>query len=164
MMESLQDSYGSNQFAGAVPSSNSLERRASIHSSSERFGIIDARMSARDATSVDSAERPRCLRLHGDDNVAVMLGDTERGAVVVMSSGTEATMDAVEPIASGHKIALRPIRAGEAVIKYGVVIGYATSAIDSGRWVHTQNCRSRLDERSHTLDPHTGAPTDTQYA
>jgi hypothetical protein len=121
-------------------------------------------MDAAKITTRDADELPRCLRLHADDNDAVMLGDTERGAVVVMGSGADATMDAVEPIASGHKIALRQIGAGEAVIKYGVVIGYATSLIGSGRWVHTQNCRSRLDERSHTLDPRTGAPTDTQYA
>jgi hypothetical protein len=121
-------------------------------------------MDAANTTTRDAHELPRCLRLHGDDNVAVMLADAGPGAVVVMGGEADATLDAVEQTASGHKIALRPIGAGEAVVKYGVVIGYATNSIGLGRWVHTHNCRSRLDERSHTLDPHTGAPTDSQYA
>jgi hypothetical protein len=49
-------------------------------------------------------------------------------------------------------------------VKYGVTIGVATEPIGAGTWVHTHNCRSELDERSHTLDRHTGAPTDIKYA
>jgi altronate dehydratase len=40
----------------------------------------------------------------------------------------------------GHKIALVPIAAGAAVIKYGVVIGHATREIDCGEHVHVHNC------------------------
>ena len=72
------------------------------------------------------------------------------------------TVDATESIARGHKIALRPIAEGRRrCVKYGVTIGFATEPIAAGAWVHTHNCRSGLDERSHTLDRHTGAPTDT---
>jgi altronate dehydratase small subunit len=107
-------------------------------------------------------ELPRCLVLHADDNVAVVLDSAEPGEVSVM--GRAAAIIACEPIAAGHKIALRPIAASEPVMKYGVSIGVAMKPITAGAWVHTHNCRSELDERSHTLDPHTGAPTDTQYA
>jgi altronate dehydratase small subunit len=121
-------------------------------------------MNVTTTTTGDSVETPRCLRLHPDDNVAVMLNGVELGPVIIMDLGAGATVDAAESIASGHKIALQPIGVGEVVVKYGVAIGYATIPIAAGRWVHTHNCRSGLDERSHTLDPHTGAPTDTQYA
>jgi hypothetical protein len=100
--------------------------------------------------------------LHADDNVAVALGDVDPGLVrVVGADGT--TIGVSELIRDGHKIALRDIGVGDAVLKYGVVIGFATEPIAVGAWVHTHNCRSGLDERSHTLDRHTGAPTDTQY-
>jgi altronate dehydratase small subunit len=104
---------------------------------------------------------PRGLRLHALDNVAVVLGDAEPGPIHLMEPGR--TFDVTEPIVQGHKVALRPIGEGEAVIKYGVAIGFATAPIAAGAWVHTHNCRSGLDERSHTLDPHSGAPTDTPY-
>jgi hypothetical protein len=58
---------------------------------------------------------------------------------------------------------LRPIAAGESVIKFGVTIGRATAEIAEGTWVHTHNCASGFDARSSTLDRHTGAPTDTRY-
>ncbi len=107
--------------------------------------------------------RPRGLQLHADDNVAVVLGNAEPGPIHLMEPADGRTIEVKEPIAEGHKVALRPIGQGDAVIKYGVAIGFATAPIAAGAWVHTHNCRSGLDERSHTLDPHSGAPTDTQY-
>jgi altronate hydrolase/altronate dehydratase small subunit len=71
---------------------------------------------------------------------------------------------AVEPIARGHKIALRSLAEGEAVLKFGVRIGHASRAIAAGEWVHLQNLASDHDERSASLDLHTGAPTDTVSA
>jgi len=47
-----------------------------------------------------------------------------------------------ETVPSGHKIALRTIRAGEAVIKYGSAIGLATEEIPAGAHVHTHNLAS----------------------
>lgn len=112
----------------------------------------------------DVSNQPRCLQLHANDNVAVALDDIVPGAIVVIGSGQQVSQVAQEPITRGHKIALRSLVRGEVVLKYGVAIGFATEAIATGSWIHTHNCRSGLDERSHTLDPHTGAPTDTQYA
>ena len=39
----------------------------------------------------------------------------------------------------GHKLAVRPIRKGENVRKYGQIIGQATEAIEAGQWVHSHN-------------------------
>jgi hypothetical protein len=109
-----------------------------------------------------SAQRPRGLRLHADDNVAVVLGDVQPEPLEILGL-IGAAVVVKEAVTQGHKISLRPIAEGEAVIKCGVAIGYATAPIAAGAWVHTHNCRSGLDERSHTLDPHSGAPTDTRY-
>ena len=49
-------------------------------------------------------------------------------------------------VLAGHKYALRPIAEGEAVVKYGEIIGKATRPIAAGDWVHTHNLRSHLDE------------------
>jgi hypothetical protein len=107
--------------------------------------------------------RQRALRLHPNDNVCVVLENAEPGPVELLGDSAAQAVDAVERITSGHKLALNPIDMGEPVIKYGVTIGLASEPIAKGAWVHTHNCRSRLDQRSHTLDRHTGAPTDTQY-
>ena len=89
--------------------------------------------------------------------------DVQPGPIDILGLADGVAVVANEAVAQGHKIALRPIEEGEAVVKYGVAIGFATAPIASGAWVHTHNCRSGLDERSHTLDPHSGAPTDTRY-
>ena len=55
-------------------------------------------------------------------------------------------LDGNETVPAGHKYALRSIGKGEAVIKYGEIIGRATQDIAEGEWVHTHNVRSHLDE------------------
>ena len=71
---------------------------------------------------------------------------------------------APEKFRRGHKVALRDVAAGEAIIKFGVRIGHATKPIARGAWVHLHNLASDLDDRSGTLDLHSGAPTDTATA
>ena len=56
------------------------------------------------------------------------------------------SLDGTETIPAGHKFALRPIKCGEYVIKYGEIIGKATADIAEGEWVHTHNVKSHLDE------------------
>ena len=114
-------------------------------------------------TGTGPARRPRGLRLHADDNVAVVLGNVQPGPIDILGLPQGDAIVAIEAVAQGHKIALSPIAEHSAVVKCGVAIGFATAPIAAGAWVHTHNCRSGLDERSHTLDPHSGAPTDTHY-
>lgn len=49
-------------------------------------------------------------------------------------------------VPAGHKIALKNIKKGDSVIKYGMVIGKATKNIKQGEWVHSHNLKSHLDE------------------
>ena len=49
-------------------------------------------------------------------------------------------------VPTGHKMALKDIKKGEFVIKYGNPIGRATEDIKKGDWVHSHNLKSHLDE------------------
>jgi altronate hydrolase len=82
----------------------------------------------------DATSRPNALRLNRADNVVIAMRRLAAGERL----DGEALATA-EPIASGHKIATRPIRAGETVRKYGQVIGAATADIAPGAHVHTHN-------------------------
>lgn len=73
------------------------------------------------------------------DNVATALETLEPGRQLVLG-GTAVTV--LEPVAPGHKIALRPIAPGEPVLKYGSPIGVASAAIAPGAHVHTHNLSS----------------------
>ncbi len=56
-------------------------------------------------------------------------------------------------IPAGHKYALRDIKSGEKVIKYGQIIGRAKCDVKAGEWVHTHNVKSHLDENvEYTYD------------
>jgi len=106
---------------------------------------------------------PRAFQIQAEDNVATLMDEAAAGAVDILGA-EKATVNATENISRGHKIALREIAVNEAVIKFGVRIGHATRAIPRGAWVHLHNLASDLDERSGTLDLHSGAPTDTSTA
>ncbi|MBO5101269.1 MAG: altronate dehydratase, partial [Clostridia bacterium] len=57
-------------------------------------------------------------------------------------------------LADGHKYALRDIKAGENIIKYGNPIGHATSDIKAGEHVHTHNVKTNLSGNlEYTYEP-----------
>ena len=97
------------------------------------------------------------------DNVATALAPLSPGAVHLTGDAPFPVLEASEAIPDGHKAALRFIRSGEPVVKYGVVIGAATQDIAPGAWVHLHCMRSLVDQRSSHLDLHTGAPCDIEY-
>jgi altronate dehydratase small subunit len=73
------------------------------------------------------------------DNVATALEALEPGTTI---SGGGVTLAIGDRIPRGHKVALRPIARGEAVVKYGSAIGTAVSDIAAGAHVHTHNVES----------------------
>lgn len=75
------------------------------------------------------------------DMVAVALKPQQAGATVSYGNGS---ITLREDIPMGHKAALRDIRKGEAVIKYGFPIGEATEDIPAGAHVHTHNLHTLL--------------------
>jgi altronate hydrolase len=80
----------------------------------------------------------RILAMHHDDNVALCLDPVAAGDSVV------AGVIAAEAVSSGHKIALRSIAPGEAIRKYGQVIGLASAAIAPGAHVHVHNVSAEV--------------------
>lgn len=79
------------------------------------------------------------LVISSRDNVATALEPLEPGTTVQIGGTAVAVR---ERIPQGHKLALRPIASGEAVIKYGSAIGTACAAIEAGAHVHTHNLAS----------------------
>ena len=106
---------------------------------------------------------PRAFLIQPQDNVATLIDDASAGSVEIVGA-TPGTIAISENIQRGHKLALRDIAVNEAIVKFGVRIGHATQPIARGTWVHLHNLASDLDERSSTLDLHSGAPTDTNSA
>lgn len=97
------------------------------------------------------------------DNVATALETLEPGAVKLLGEPESGEAVCTEEIPKGHKMAVRAIAPGEDVVKYGVPIGKADTAIRPGVWVHLHNMHSAYDERSGHLDVHTGVPKDIEY-
>ena len=81
----------------------------------------------------------KLLLLDPADNVLVAIQALRAGDVLDVA-GQSVTVPA--PLALGHKIAARPIRAGEKILKYRVSIGSATCDIAAGEHVHLHNMKS----------------------
>ena len=95
---------------------------------------------------------PDFIHIHPNDNVAVALKTVPAGTVF------EGITAAAE-IPQGHKMALRPIAAGEHVVKYGFSIGHAVAPITPGNWVHTHNMKTNLQgELEYTYNPKLAFP------
>jgi altronate dehydratase small subunit len=113
--------------------------------------------------SVESAAS--AFQVHASDNVATLLGEVAAGASLqIVGPAGRYDLTAREKIELGHKVALVAIAEGAPITKFGIIIGVAMRAIESGEWVHLHNCRSQLDERSGHFDVHTGEPGDNAYA
>ncbi len=80
------------------------------------------------------------LILSDKDNVATTMEDIEAGAEVAVRLGGEVTsIEALEKIPFGFKVAVADIAKGTHVLKYGQSIGIASSDIKSGELVHIHN-------------------------
>ncbi len=84
----------------------------------------------------DTMIRPqgKTLVLNASDNIAVALANLDVG------SETAQGVNIVRRVPRGHKFAIRAIPAGEAILKFGQIIGFASEAIPPGDWVHEHNC------------------------
>jgi altronate hydrolase len=76
------------------------------------------------------------IRLHESDNVGIARMPLSPGQRLRTASG-EVVAKAAIP--AGHKVALREIRAGDDIVRYGQPMGAARSDIHPGDHVHTHN-------------------------
>jgi altronate dehydratase small subunit len=90
----------------------------------------------------------KLLRVHRADNVLIV--------VAPILAGDRDLVDGLEisfkqNIAIGHKVAARPLKAGEKIYKCGVPIGSAMEAIPAGGHIHLHNLKSDYIA-TYTLD------------
>lgn len=83
------------------------------------------------------------IRINSLDNVAVALQPLAKGTVVELD---DIVVTLTEDIQQGHKFALKNLKNGESIIKYGNPIGHATADIPAGSWIHTHNLKTGLGE------------------
>lgn len=98
---------------------------------SQNVNLFDAQISG--PMPLDSV----AIRLHPTlDHVVVAKRPLQSGTVL-QDNGSSLTL--AQFIPDGHKIAVRAVAKGEAVRRYGQIIGFATTAIAPGDHVHTHN-------------------------
>ena len=90
----------------------------------------------------------KLLRIHKNDNVLIVAATVQPGDKDVVD-GHEIMFS--QGVGIGHKVAARPIRRGEKIIKCGVPIGSAAQDIPAGAHIHLHNLRSDYLE-TYTLD------------
>jgi altronate hydrolase len=95
-----------------------------------------------------ATDERRAVVLRADDNVAVAALPIPKGFRIEAHGQV---INVKEPIALGHKVALREIEAGAPVRKYGQIIGFATKVIPAGAWVHVHNVKADLFERDYAF-------------
>ena len=76
------------------------------------------------------------ILLHTSDNIAVARTSLPAGQLIRLNGKELALKD---PVPMGHKMALRPIAPGEAIVRYGQIMGRARVAIECGAHVHVHN-------------------------
>jgi galactarate dehydratase len=73
--------------------------------------------------------RARLIQIDPADNVAIVTEAASKGETV---SGLTLLSD----IPQGHKVALRDLKKGEAVLRYAVVLGYLLEDVKKGMWIN----------------------------
>jgi altronate hydrolase len=86
-------------------------------------------------TKLPTAENA-AIHLHAADNIVVARVPLRPGQILRVAGETITVEDAIPP---GHKAAIRAIPAGEAIVRYGQLMGRARIRIEPGRHVHTHN-------------------------
>ena len=88
------------------------------------------------------------VQLRPEDNVAVAARSLPAGTSFQQNG---ATVTLAQRIGLGHKIALGLIPKGEAIRKYGQIIGFASEEIPPGALVHVHNVAADAFERDYAF-------------
>ncbi len=85
-----------------------------------------------DAVTKNQPMAPLHIRMNDADNVAIIANSGGLPAGTVFPCG----LTLIEHVPQGHKVALHDLAEGEAVIRYGEVIGYALQPLPKGSWIN----------------------------
>lgn len=86
------------------------------------------------------------VHLRPEDNIVVAAQNLQPG-LEVQVNGARVTL--AKRVGLGHKVAIRPIKKGDAVYKYGQIIGFAMTDIAPGEHVHVHNLSADNFERDY---------------
>jgi altronate hydrolase len=103
------------------------------------------------------------VHLRPSDNVAVAACSIPDGTELAFQGEHFLTKGRIN---LGHKVAIRPIKKGDAVLKYGQVIGFAGDDAAPGTHMHVHNIRADLFERDYAFCqdcPPPPAPAEPRY-
>ena len=81
------------------------------------------------------------------DNVGVVVVEKisagQKVSGWIMETDKSITIEVIEDVPLGHKLALTEIKSEDTIIKYGNDIGRAISDIPKGGYVHVQNVKTK---------------------
>lgn len=96
--------------------------------------------------------KPISTKMNDLDNVTIVGNDGGLPAGAILTEGIEL----IQRTPQGHKIALKDFREGDAIIRYGEIIGYADQEIAKGSWVRETMLRMpeapNLSELQHGVN------------
>ena len=84
--------------------------------------------------------KPNAIIVDEKDNVAIALTDIAKGGTAVLKEGRILVTKTDIPFS--HKMLLEDLSEGEEIIKYGEVIGKASTQLMQGEWIHSHNLES----------------------
>ena len=99
--------------------------------------------------------KPLTIQMNIRDNVAIVANNGGLSAGTELSSG----LILRDQIPQGHKVALMDIPADDAVLRYGIPIGYALNHIPAGSWVHERLLKMPSARELNNLPIATVKPT-----
>ena len=82
----------------------------------------------------------------GDSVGVIVVEGVEAGAELtgwIMDQDKDISFRAASDIPIGHKLAIKPMKIGDTVIKYGVDIGRVVADIAVGEHAHVQNIKTK---------------------
>lgn len=82
----------------------------------------------------------RVLIMQAEDNIANAVEDITKGDMLgYLAGGEQRSLQAVDDVPFGFKVAVKDIAPGGDIVKYKQVIGKASRAIRAGECVHIHN-------------------------
>lgn len=88
--------------------------------------------------------KKQAVVINPKDNVATVVDDFPAGTIIhFFNHQAEQSIQLIEDIPLGHKVAIKEINAGEDILKYAESIGTATEKILPGQHVHIHNMESQ---------------------
>ena len=89
------------------------------------------------------------IRLDAADNVVVARMEIAAGTAI-----PDESIQALADVPMGHKLAARDLKAGEPILKYNTVIGFAAEDLPAGSYLHSHNIRFDEVEKDYALGQH----------